>query len=561
MKKLLVPKVFSHGIAIGPVFSVPEECTSVSQAEAATGEEMEREIRRFEAAADKVVENLSLLAQTNKIFAGHISIVRDCTLHDAVRRKICEQHKNAEQASGEAIEELCQMFRCMEDPYMKERAADISDVGSQLLACLQHRCDNKFAALKVPSVIVARDLAPSDTARLDKTLVLGFITEEGGVTSHVSIMSKSLNIPAIVGATGILALVGEGSSVLMDAGTGEIYVDPESEFAAEFAERKKRLDEENAAYLADAALPVATRDGRGLKVYANVGSLKDIQQAVSFHAEGVGLFRTEFLYMENDHFPTEEEQFRVYRKAVETLGHEIIIRTLDIGGDKELNYYKFEPEANPFLGLRAIRFCLRNPDIFKAQVKAILRASHYGPLRIMLPMLVSLEEAESALKIIGQLKQELTEHGVPFDAGIPVGMMVETPAAVLCADDFAGMMDFFSIGTNDLTQYTLAVDRGNKTIRDMYDPFSPAVVRAIARVIDAGHKAGIEVGMCGEFAGNRLAAKLLLGLGLDEFSMAAPDTPAVKAFLRGMTFETERKKAQEILKMKHTAEIKSALDK
>ena len=561
MKKLLVSKVLSHGIAIGPVFLVPEDRAAVSDAKAESGEEIEREIRRFETAADKVAENLSRLAQDNKVFAGHIAIVKDYTLHDAVRRRIREQHRNAEGASEESVEELRRIFQSMDDPYMKERAADIADVGSQLLACLQNRSDDKFGALKEPSVIVARDLVPSDTARLDKSLVLGFITEEGGVTSHVSIMAKSLNIPALVGAAGILDLVGENSRVVMDAGIGEVYVDPEPGFAEDFARRKKRLEEENAAYLADAGLPVVTKDGRRLKVYANVGSLRDVEQAAELHAEGVGLFRTEFLYMENSHFPTEEEQFGVYRKAVETLGREIVVRTLDIGGDKKLSYYKFEPEQNPFLGLRAIRFCLKNPDIFKTQIRAILRASHYGPLRIMLPMLVSLEEAESAMEIIGRVREELSGEGVPFDSAIPVGMMMETPAAVFCADEFARMMDFFSIGTNDLTQYTLAVDRGNKEIRDLYDPFQPAVVRAIARVIEAGHKAGIEVGMCGEFAGDRRATKLLLGLGLDEFSMSASDTPGIKAALRGMDFETERKRAPEILRMKHAAEIKSALDK
>ena len=321
------------------------------------------------------------------------------------------------------------------------------------------------------------------------------------------------------------------------------------------------MEKENAACLADAGLPGITKDGRRLKVCANVGSLRDVEQAAALHAEGVGLFRTEFLYMENSHFPTEEEQFDVYRKAAETFGREIVIRTLDIGGDKKLSYYQFEPEQNPFLGMRAIRFCLRNPDIFKTQIRAILRASHYGPLRIMLPMLVSLEEAESALKIIDQVKRELSGKNIPFDREIPIGMMMETPAAVFCADEFARMMDFFSIGTNDLTQYTLAVDRGNREIRDLYDPFQPAVVRAIARVIGAGHRGGIEVGMCGEFAGDRRATKLLLGLGLDEFSMSASDTPGIKAALRGMTFETERKNAQEILRLKHAEEIKSTLDK
>ena len=561
MKSLLVSKVSSHGLAAGPVYLVPEEHTQISNAKAESREEIEAETRKFEDAAKKTADSLSQLAHSNKIFAGHIAIVNDSTLHDAVKQRIRRQHLNAEQATAESIKEICRMFQNMSDPYMKERAADITDVGDKLLSYLQNRKADKFAGLESPSIIVARDLVPSDTALLDKRLVLGFITEEGGVTSHVSITAKSLNIPALVGAAGILDIVGKGSKIIMDAGTGEIYVDPEPHFTEDFIKRQKMQEQENEAYAANAGLPTVTKDGRKLKVCANVGNLKDVEQAASLHVDGIGLFRTEFLYMENDHFPTEAEQFSVYRKAAETLGKEIIIRTLDIGGDKKLSYYKFKPEQNPFLGLRAIRFCLRNTDIFKTQIRAILRASHYGKLRIMLPMMVSIEEAEQALKIIGDVKNDLQKNGIPFNAEIPVGMMMETPAAVFCADDFAGIMDFFSIGTNDLTQYTLAVDRGNREISDLYDPLYPSVIRAIARIISAGHKAGIEVGMCGEFAGDSRATKLLLGLGLDEFSMSASSAPRIKAVLRGLNSHTASELAQKILGLNHIKDIKALLEK
>lgn len=561
MKNLLVSKVFSHGIAIGPVCLAPDEHMDISNAKVNDSEGIKAEIKRFDAAVEKTAKNLVQLASTNKIFEGHIAIAKDSTLRDAVKKRICQQHLNAERATADAVKEIRGVFENMSDTYMKERAADITDVGNQLLACLQNRTADKFTGLKVPSIIVARNLVPSDTANLDKNLVLGFITEEGGVTSHVSIMAKSLDIPALVGVSGILDIVCDDSCVVMDAGTGEIYVDPDSDCTERFMKRQRMQEEENTSYVENAGLPVITKDGHRLKVYANVGNLKDISQAVSLHVDGVGLFRTEFLYMESNHFPTEEEQFAVYRKAVETLGREIVIRTLDIGGDKKLSYYRFEPEQNPFLGLRAIRFCLKHTEIFKTQIRAILRASHYGPLRIMLPMMVSIEEAEQALDIIAGVKNGLRKEGIPFDDGIKVGMMMETPAAVICADDFARAMDFFSIGTNDLTQYTLAVDRGNREIRDLYDPFYPSVIRAIARVIDAGHKAGIEVGMCGEFAGDIRAAKLLLGLGLDEFSMSASSTPRIKAELRSLNYCTERESAQKILSMGHIQDIKEALDK
>lgn len=559
MKELKVSKVFSHGIAQGPAFLVPEETVRISDAKVETKEDAEREVKRFEEAVSKVSANLSQSVASNPIFAGHLAILQDFTLHDSVLQNIRDSRLNAEKATEKTIAELKGVFESMDDAYMKERAADIVDVGGQLTAALQNRSFNKFADLKTPSIVIAKDLLPSDTALLDQKLVLGFITEEGGVTSHVSILAKSRNIPALVGAAGILQAVKPGDSLIMDAGAGLVYINPAPDFCETFRQKQEAQEKENARLLASADQPVVTQDGRRLKVYANVGNLSDVELASKLHVDGVGLFRSEFLYMENDHFPTEEEQFEVYRKAVQTLGHEMIIRTLDIGGDKKLCYYQFHAEENPFLGLRAIRLCLSMPEMFETQLRAILRASHYGPLRIMLPMLISVEEAERAKGILEKAKAELRGKGIPFDEHIPVGMMIETPAAILCGEDFAEIMDFFSIGTNDLTQYILAVDRGNREISELYNSFHPAVLRAIAGIIETGHKAGIEVGMCGEFAGNPQATMLLLGLGLDEFSMSAADTPRIKDMLRHADFAQAQKAAREILSLKRTSEIESAL--
>jgi phosphoenolpyruvate-protein phosphotransferase (PTS system enzyme I) len=414
-----------------------------------------------------------------------------------------------------------------------------------LAACSIHHCSKGSVAIP---------------ACMNKKLILGFITEEGGITSHVSIMAKSLNIPALVGVAGILDIIQSCDTVFMDADNGDIYINPEPDAAKELEQKLQQSRKIQIRLLENAKKPAITKDGKQLKVYANVGNLNDVEQAARLDVDGIGLFRTEFLYMQSDHFPTENEQFEVYKKAVQILNREIVIRTLDIGGDKKLNYYTFPKEENPFLGCRAIRFCLGHPEIFKTQLRAILRASIFGPLRIMLPMIVSVEEAEKALALLEEAKQELRDRNQQFEENIPVGMMIETPAAVECAEEFAEMMDFFSIGTNDLTQYMLATDRGNKKLVDLYNPYNPAVLRAIARVIEAGHKAGIEVGMCGEFASRPKAVTLLLGLGLDEFSMSASDIPMIKDAICKSDYKKAKEIVPNILQMRHAGEIKKALE-
>lgn len=560
MQSIKVAHVFSEGIGLGPIYLVKEEAQVVATYSVTTPQEVERELERFRAAVAKTAAHLAVIAADNAIFAGHLEIVNDIALHDSVFSKIRDEKLNAEQACSNAIEDFRMMFAMMDDAYMQQRAADMVDIGSQLMAALQNRSDDRFADLKEASVIIARDLYPSDTARLDLNNVLGFITEEGGSTSHVSIMAKSLEIPALVGVKGILEAAAGAKRIALDASSGEVYLDPTDEIIAEFSAKQKRFCEEKRALLAAADEAVRTQDGKLIKCYANVGSIQDIRKAKDLRVDGVGLFRTEFLYMENDHFPTEAEQFEVYREAVQILGGEIIIRTLDIGGDKRLTYYDFLPEENPFLGLRAIRICLSKPEILLTQFRAILRASAFGKLRIMIPMLSTLTEADRARELFEQAKDELRDEGVDFDRNIAFGMMMETPASVLMADEFAKDMDFFSIGTNDLTQYVLACDRGNKEIKDLYNPFDPAVLRSIKRIIDAGQHAGIEVGMCGEFASNPLATKLLLGLGLDEFSMAATSTLRVKAELRAGDVTEYAKRAAAIIQSRTAADVVAELN-
>lgn len=560
MKTIRAKHVFTDGIAIGKVFSVREVECKVADYQVATEAEKTAEVERFTQAVDKVSANLTTLANDNPIFAGHLAIVSDFTLHESVKQKI-QAGENAEKATEDAIGELKAIFEAMDDSYMQERAADMVDVGAQLIAALQNRDTNKFAGMGDQSIIVARDLYPSDTAQLDLEKVVGFITEEGGVTSHVSIMAKGMGIPALVGVKGILEATEQAQQIVFNAATGEIFIDPDTDFVQEYSRRQAEAEALHAQLLAKAHLPATTKDGHTVKIYANVGNVADVAKAKEYQCQGVGLFRTEFLYMENDHFPDEEEQYDVYSQACKLLGgQEMIVRTLDIGGDKTLSYYEFEVEENPFLGYRAIRMCLDQPEILLTQFKALLRAANHGEIKIMLPMLISLVELQQAKQLLAQARAELEESGIKVPADVKLGMMIETPAAVLQADDFAAEVDFFSIGTNDLTQYVLAVDRGNKKINHLYDSFHPAVLRSIQQVIDAGHRHSIEVGMCGEFASNEQAVKLLLGMGLDEFSMAIGVTPKIKELVREANYSELKAKAREVLQLTTAEAVLAAIN-
>ncbi len=542
MKKLSVDKVSSKGIAIGRAYKY-EKVTL--EADNYIADDKEVELRKFYNAVTSASDDLKKLAKNNQIFAAHLELVNDVAIKDAIEIKV-KQGSNVEMALKETINEFIAIFEIMDNEYMRQRADDIRDVYQRLLSKIKNIPLKNLSAINEESIIIASDLAPSDTATMNLEYVVGFATEYGGVTSHVSIMARNLGLSALVGVDGLRAAVNDGDMIIIDTTKGDLYINPDSAIIDEFKQKKIDYDKKEEELRAIAHLPAITKDGKKILMYSNVGNLDDVKSAVKQQVDGIGLFRSEFLYMENSHFPTEEEQFLVYKAAAETCRGEVIIRTLDIGGDKELSYYEFVKEDNPFLGWRAIRICLELKDMFKTQLKALLRASAFGHISIMYPMIISVEEIFAANDLLNECRQELESKGIDYDKNIKVGMMIETAASVIEAENFAEYVDFFSIGTNDLTQYILEVDRGNKKISNLYDSFHPAVLHSIQKVIDAGHKAGIVVGMCGEFASDEKACQLLLGMGLDEYSVAYSQIPTIKNIIRNANYEECKQIANKI---------------
>lgn len=532
MTEIKVEKTASRGVAIAPAYIYREVDLAPDTYQVEEGKILQGE-ERFQEIKQAVLAELEQLSQENPIFAAHMAIADDYTLQEGVIGRIKSGTKNVQQAIAETVEEVAEIFGQMEDEYMRERKADVLDIGKRLLIKCKKITVQDLASICEPVIIVARDLFPSDTVKMNPEYVKGIITEEGGVTSHVSIMAKNYGIPALTGVSGILGKLEDGSTVCMDAAAGKIVIDPDEENLKEYGQRMREALKEQEEIKKYRSMEAVTPEGKRISLCINVGNTEEIKLALDKNIDGVGLFRTEFLYMENTHFPTEEEQFAVYQEAAMLCPKEVTIRTLDIGGDKSLPYYEFEPEENPFLGWRAIRICLDMPDLFRTQLRAILRASAFGHIRIMFPMMISVEELVQAKEMVEQCKEELRKEQVAFDEDIEMGMMMETPASVLLAEEFAREADFFSIGTNDLTQYILAVDRGNKKIASRYDSFHPAVLKAIAAIISAGHKYNRKVGMCGELAGDVNAVPKLLELGLDEFSMSAGNIDYVRRTIIG----------------------------
>ncbi len=538
-----VDKTASEGIVIGRAYPI-EKPKLTAAYEAVAEEDIPKEIRRYEQTVEKAEADLKVLARTSAIFEAHLEMVKDIMLYEGVITRIKAGKCCAEAALEEAAAEIIAVFDGMDDEYMRERAADLKDIRSRLMCLLQGVKMNPFADIRDEVIIVAEDLTPSDTAAMPSEHVLGIITQEGGVTSHVSIMAKGLGIPALVGVKGILTRLKMEDTLIMDAGAGLIHIQPDEETLERYRRLQKEEQIRREELLKLKELPAVTKDGKCVRLCINAGSIKDIKKALEYGMDGVGLFRSEFLYMENTHFPTEEEQFEAYKAAALLSREELTVRTLDIGGDKALPYYEFEKEENPFLGWRAIRISLELQEMFKTQLRAILRASAFGTVRIMFPMIVSLEELRKSKDILAECRRELETEKLAYDPDLKVGMMIETPASVLLIDDFAKEADYFSIGTNDLTQYLLAVDRGNKKISTMYNSFHPSVLRSIGRIIEAGHRCHIPVGMCGEFAGDERAVKLLLGLGLDEFSVSAASLLKVKKLIIEASYQEAKQLAE-----------------
>lgn len=560
----------SPGIAIGKAFLF-EKAEVVIDSSPINEEKIQDEIIRFNDAKLKTKSQLLDIEQKTletmgeseaKIFKAHIMVLEDPTLQMQVEENIIKKKLNAEAALDNAIKEISAMFSNIDDEYLKERLVDIKDVGTRILYNLAGIENITLNDLNEEVIIISKDLTPSDTAQMDLEKVRGFVTDTGGRTSHTAIMARSLEIPAVVGTKNATSAIKGCEIIIVDGIDGLVIVNPtENEIKVFEEKRQKYLQEvKNLEEMID--LPAVTVDNKRVELAANIGTPKDIDNALKNGAEGIGLYRTEFLYMDRNSLPSEDEQFEAYKEVALKMGNRpVIIRTLDIGGDKELPYIDFPKELNPFLGWRAIRMCLDKSDIFRMQLKAILRASNYGNLRIMYPMITSLTEVNRANEMLASAKEELKEKGIPFNEKIKVGIMIETPAAAVTADKLAEAVDFFSIGTNDLTQYTLAVDRGNEKIAHLFQPLHPAVLQLIKQIIDASHKAGKWTGMCGELAGNESAAIVLLGMGLDEFSMSPVSLPKIKQIIRKVSFEDAQNVAKKVLDFKTSEEIVEYMDK
>ena len=559
----------SPGIAFGKALLLKEDEIVINQGKI-SADQIDVEINRFLEARTKSAAQLEAIKEMagrtfgeekEAIFEGHIMLLEDEELEGDIRSFIKDNKASADKAIYEVIEQYAKMMAELDDPYLRERATDFRDIGTRLVKNVLGIAVVNLSTIDEEVILVAKDLTPSETAQINLKYVLGFVTDIGGRTSHTSIMARSLELPAIVGTNDITARVNNGEMLILDGINNQIIINPTAE---QLAEAKKfqaqfQAEKDELAKLKD--LPAITLDGHQVEVCANIGTVKDTEGAIRNGAEGVGLYRTEFLFMDRDALPTEDEQFKAYKEVAEAMPDQpIIVRTMDIGGDKELPYMNFPKEMNPFLGWRAVRIFFDREDIMHAQLKAILRASAFGKLRIMFPMIISVEEFRSLKATVEKLKAELRTEGKAFDESIEVGIMIETPAAAVMAHHLAKEVDFFSIGTNDLTQYTLAVDRGNEMISAMYNPLSPSVLTLIKMVIDASHDNGKWTGMCGELAGDERATLLLLGMGLDEFSMSAISVPRIKKLIRNTNFEDVKAMADQALSYATAAEIEACVD-
>ena len=493
-----------------------------------------------------------------EIFGAHLLVLEDPELTGAAEAKIADEKVNADYALNEIKEMFVAMFESMDNEYMRERAADIKDVTNRVLRHLLGIKVVDLSALDEEVVLVAHDLTPSDTATMNKKMVLGFLTNIGGRTSHTAIMARTLEIAAVVGLTDITENVKDGDFLVFNGDTGEVIINPDEETKAAYAAKKQAFEEEKKALELLKGKESVTLDGRRVELAGNIGTPNDIEGLIKNDAEGVGLYRTEFLYMDSDKLPEEDTQFEAYKAVLEGMsGKPIVIRTLDIGGDKKLDYLPLDEEMNPFLGYRAIRLCLDRTDIFKTQLRALYRASVYGKLRIMFPMISSLEELLKAKEVVKEVQAELDAEGIAYAKDVEIGMMIEVPSAAVISDVLAKHVDFFSIGTNDLIQYTTAVDRMNQKISYLYNQFNPAVLRLIKMVIDNAHKEGKWVGMCGEAAGDQMMIPILLGFGLDEFSMSPISILPARKLITSVNEADMKKFADEVLAMGTAEEIKA----
>jgi len=553
----------SPGIAVAPVFLLVTKAIQISRRPI---QGAEQEIKRLHQAINSVSSQIAQVqARTTQlagheeaaIFGAHLMMLEDPALVETASNLIRQQAVCAEWALQSAGEEVAQVLAALEDPYMAERAADVRDVVGQVVRVLTGEVTSTLEELSIPSIIVAKDLTPSQTAGLNPKLVMGFTTEEGGATSHTVILARAMRIPAVVGVPKVTTQVSTGELVVLDGSLGQLTLRPDPAELALAAHKSATLQTQTERRNQLISLPALTADGARVELSANISTPAEATAALSWGADGIGLFRTEFLYMNRDQLPTEAEHYAAYRQVLLAMGPDrpVIIRTLDIGGDKPVLALNLPYETNPFLGLRALRICLQNPDLFKIQLRALLRASVHGRLRIMYPMVQSVQEVLTANQLLKTARQELLDQGEPVGA-YEVGIMIEIPAAVTIADLLAQHVDFFSLGTNDLIQYTLAVDRMNTGVAHLYQPFHPAILRLIGQTCDAVHRASKWVGICGELGADPVAVPVLLGLGVKEFSMSAPSLPAAKEAVRAINRSDAQVLAFELLQLSDPVAIR-----
>ena len=543
MKPTLQGIAASDGIAIAKVYTLTEPDLTVTKV---TVEDSEKEVSRLDDALAASIKDVELIKETAlknlgeeeaQVFDAHLMVLSDPELIGQVKDSITSNKVNAESALKEVTDMFISIFAGMEDnPYMQERAADIRDVSKRVLAHLLGVKIPSPATIKDEVIIVAADLTPSDTAQLNRQYVKAFVTDIGGRTSHSAIMARSLEIPAIVGTKEVTSIAKDGDIIIVDGLTGDVFLNPSEEVIAEYRAKAEAFAAQQAEWEKLKDSKTYTKDGHQVELAANIGTPKDLEGVVNNGAEGVGLYRTEFLYMDSHEMPTEEDQFEAYKAVLEGMnGKPVVVRTMDIGGDKELPYLPLPHEMNPFLGYRAIRISLNEPEMFRTQLRALLRASVYGKLRIMFPMIATLNDFRGAKALLEEEKAKLIAEGVAVSDDIQVGIMIEIPAAAVLAHQFAKEVDFFSIGTNDLIQYTMAADRMNERVSYLYQPYNPSILTLIKHVIDSAHKEGKWAGMCGEMAGDQTAVPLLVGLGLDEFSMSASSVLKTRSLISKLT--------------------------
>lgn len=557
----------SNGIAIAKAYKLVEPDFSF---EKKTIDAPADEIARFQSALQTAKAELekirdhagtALGADKAAIFDAHLLVLSDPELISPIEDKIKTENVNAEHALKETADMFISMFESMDNEYMKERAADIRDVTKRVLAHLLGIQIPNPSMIAEEVVIVAEDLTPSDTAQLNRQFVKGFTTNIGGRTSHSAIMARSMEIPAVVGTKAATEEINNGDLVVVDGLKGEVHFNPTPEVLEAYKKIQEDFKKQKAEWAKLVNEKSVSADGHHVELAANIGTPKDLKGVIENGGEGVGLYRTEFLYMDRDQLPTEEEQYTSYKAVLEGMeGKPVVVRTLDIGGDKELPYLNLPKEMNPFLGFRAIRLCLEEVDIFRTQLRALLRASVHGNLKVMFPMIATLNEFREAKAMLEDEKAKLIQEGVEVAEHIELGIMVEIPSTAVLADQFAKEVDFFSIGTNDLIQYTMAADRMNQQVSYLYQPYNPSILRLVKMVIDAAHKEGKWAGMCGEMAGDETAIPILLGLGLDEFSMSASSILKARSLIRNLNKADMEKLASNVLNMSTTEEVVEAVN-